>query len=58
MAAAMLDRVAPQGYLMVFQGESYRMAHGLMTARQAQPLRTCPHPTEGDMLGLKVGRSS
>ncbi len=30
MAAAMIDRLIHHGYLLVFQGESYRMTHALM----------------------------
>jgi len=33
MAAAMIDRLAHHGYLLLFQGESYRMAHALMKER-------------------------
>ena len=32
-AAAMIDRLAHHGYLLLFQGESYRMAHALMKER-------------------------
>ena len=32
-AAAMIDRLAPQGPLVLFPGESDRMTHALMTAR-------------------------
>ena len=30
MAAAILDRLAHHGHLLLFQGESYRMTHALM----------------------------
>lgn len=30
MAAAMIDRLAHHGHLVVFEGESYRMKHALM----------------------------
>ncbi len=33
MAAAMIDRLAHHGHLLVFEGESYRMKHALMKAR-------------------------
>lgn len=33
MAAAMIDRLAHHGHLLVFEGESYRMKHALMKER-------------------------
>ena len=33
MTAAMIDRLAHHGHLLVFQGESYRMQHALMKER-------------------------
>jgi len=33
MAAAMIDRLAHHGHLLVFEGESYRMKHALMKQR-------------------------
>ena len=30
MAAAIIDRIAHHGHLLVFEGESYRMKHALM----------------------------
>lgn len=33
MAAAMIDRLAHHGHLLVFEGESYRMKHTLMKER-------------------------
>ncbi|MFC4601122.1 ATP-binding protein, partial [Cohnella hongkongensis] len=33
MAAAMIDRLAHHGHLLVFEGESYRMKNALMKAR-------------------------
>jgi DNA replication protein DnaC len=30
MAAAMIDRLAHHGYILLFEGESYRMKHALM----------------------------
>jgi DNA replication protein DnaC len=30
MAAAMIDRLAHHGHLVLFEGESYRMKHALM----------------------------
>ena len=33
MAAAMIDRLANHGHLVVFEGESYRMKHALMKQR-------------------------
>lgn len=33
LAAAMIDRLTLHGYLLLFQGESYRMAHALMKER-------------------------
>jgi DNA replication protein DnaC len=33
MAAAMIDRLAHHGHLLVFEGESYRMQHALMKER-------------------------
>jgi len=37
MAAAMIDRVAHHGHIILFEGESYRMKHALM--RQNGPLK-------------------
>jgi DNA replication protein DnaC len=37
MAAAMIDRLAHHGYILVFEGESYRMRHALM--RQKHDLK-------------------
>lgn len=36
IAGAMIDRLAHHGYLLPFQGESYRMAHALMKERLAR----------------------
>jgi len=33
MTAAMIDRLAHHGHLLVFEGESYRMQHALMKER-------------------------
>lgn len=33
MAAAMIDRLAHHGYILLFEGESYRMKHALMRQR-------------------------
>ena len=33
MTAAMIDRLAHHGHLLIFEGESYRMQHALMKAR-------------------------
>jgi DNA replication protein DnaC len=33
MAAAMIDRLAHHGHLLLFDGESYRMTHALMKER-------------------------
>lgn len=33
MTAAMIDRLAHHEYLLVFEGESYRMQHALMKER-------------------------
>lgn len=33
MAAAMIDRLAHHGHLLLFEGESYRMNHALMKQR-------------------------
>lgn len=33
MAAAMIDRLAHHGHLLIFEGESYRMKHALMKQR-------------------------
>ncbi|MNO51306.1 transposase [compost metagenome] len=33
MAAAMIDRLAHHGHLLIFEGESYRMKNALMKAR-------------------------
>ncbi len=38
MAAAMIDRLAHYGYILVFEGESYRMRHALMRQKQGQKL--------------------
>jgi DNA replication protein DnaC len=38
MAAAMIDRLAHYGYILVFEGESYRMHHALMRQKQRQKL--------------------
>jgi hypothetical protein len=34
MAAAMIDRSAHYGYILVFERESYRMRHALMRQKQ------------------------
>ncbi|MHB1842526.1 MAG: ATP-binding protein [Sulfobacillus sp.] len=33
MAAAMIDRLAHHGYLLIFEGEGYRMKHALIKQR-------------------------
>jgi DNA replication protein DnaC len=40
MAAAMIDRLAHYGYILVFEGESYRMRHALMRQKQGSRIPT------------------
>lgn len=40
MAAAMIDRLAHHGHIMLFEGESYRMKHALMRQRAPQKVPT------------------
>jgi DNA replication protein DnaC len=36
MAAAMIDRLAHHGHIILFEGESYRMKHALMRQKTQQ----------------------
>jgi len=40
MAAAMIDRLAHHGHIVLFEGESYRMKHALMRQRGEEKLPT------------------
>jgi len=40
MAAAMIDRLAHHGHILIFEGESYRMKHALMRQKVSQKLPT------------------
>jgi len=40
MAAAIIDRLAHHGHIVLFEGESYRMKHALMRQREEQKLPT------------------
>jgi len=40
MAAAMIDRLAHHGHIMLFEGESYRMKHALMRQKAPQKVPT------------------
>jgi len=40
MAAAMIDRLAHHGYILVFEGESYRMRHALMRQKHDSKIPT------------------
>lgn len=40
MAAAMIDRLAHYGYILVFEGESYRMRYALMRQKRGQKIPT------------------
>jgi DNA replication protein DnaC len=40
MAAAMIDRLAHHGHIIVFEGESYRMKHALMRQKSHQKIPT------------------
>ena len=40
MAAAMIDRLAHHGYILLFEGESYRMKHALMRQKQGSKIPT------------------
>jgi len=40
MAAAMIDRVAHHGHIVIFEGESYRMKHALMRQQGAAKVPT------------------
>ncbi len=40
MAAAMIDRLAHHGYILLFEGESYRMKHALMRQRGQSKIPT------------------
>lgn len=41
MAAAMIDRLVHHGYLLLFDGKSYRMEHALMKQTAKQPKESC-----------------
>jgi len=40
MAAAIIDRLAHHGHIVLFEGESYRMKHALMRQREEEKLPT------------------
>lgn len=40
MAAAMIDRLAHHGHILIFEGESYRMKHALMRQREPGKIPT------------------
>lgn len=40
MAAAMIDRLAHHGYVLIFEGESYRMKHALMRQKNRSKIPT------------------
>ena len=40
MAAAMIDRLAHHGYILIFEGESYRMKHALMRQKNQAKVPT------------------